>query len=151
MNTSPKIYIERLNQLVRVLREVRDEKRLFSLFTWVTTDLTLLDIKFPEGACGTVSCAVGWAAQDPWFRRRGFSLGKNYVGRIYPQYKSHKEIEFEWDAVEAFFNITNNTAYDLFSETEYPYDYTIETVIERVETYIAETYGEEALRKEITV
>jgi hypothetical protein len=56
--------IERWTQLARVLRELpeHDKNEHFDMISWGH-----------ETACGTVACAAGHAALDPWFQERGFS------------------------------------------------------------------------------
>ncbi len=152
MDIYSEIYVERLNQLVRVLREVRDENRFFNLNVWARKNCnTTVETDLPEGVCKTVACAIGWAAQDPWFRRRGFCLvNKNSLGDWYPRFKFRGETKTSWSAINAFFDTTTYTSDKLFSGREYPSDYTIETVIDRVETYIKNRYGEEALKRGVT-
>lgn len=117
-------YIERLEQVVRVLKELPKEKR-FDLKNWMQ--------------CGTSGCAVGWAASDPWFTRRGLKLGKA-IGRMYPlSFRGHND----WKAAEAFFNLSRGNTRNLFSTESYArgsrYD-----VIRRLNSFIREQRKEAA-------
>lgn len=101
-----KLYAERLLQVVRVLEELPEEKK-FDLETWCV--------------CRTKACAVGWAASDPWFMRRGLRLKKDEApieGRQYyiPSYRKYKEMA----AASVFFRITDEEACLLFSPSRYP-------------------------------
>lgn len=60
--------IKRVEQLERVLNDMtpHERKRHFDMSSWGY-----------QNACGTVGCAAGQAAFDPWFRRRGFKLELN--------------------------------------------------------------------------
>lgn len=51
--------IEGLQQIVRVLKELPDEK--FNICHW-------------KSGCGTMGYAIGWACQDEYFISRGFIL-----------------------------------------------------------------------------
>ena len=134
-------HIERLEQVVRVLRELPKEKR-FQLDCW--------------NICGTVACAAGWAASDPWFRRRGFKLKQ--VRGLYggsaqffdvedgrPEYEPACGKLRAFDAVEYFFGMTDDEAADLFSEDGYrrgsKYD-----VIRRLESFIKKQRKELGLK-----
>lgn len=57
--------IERVEQLDRVLTEMtaHERRKHFDMESWGY-----------KNDCGTVGCAAGRAAFDPWFRRRGFVL-----------------------------------------------------------------------------
>ena len=88
-------YRERLEQVCRVLRELPHEKK-FSLSVW--------------HRCGTVACAVEWAANDPWFKRRGLKLEEGLFSAV-PAYKGF----YTWDAIEAFFGVTGEEACRIFS------------------------------------
>lgn len=97
---------ERLRETVRVLEELPPGKR-FDLGTWAK--------------CGTVGCAVGWAAQDPWHRRRGLTLVLDYgldpgdVKRYAPQYRG----EDGWCAVEEYYGMGHTHVLYLFHSDHY--------------------------------
>lgn len=57
--------IERWERLTKVLREMSDHAidHHFDMNTWMSVT-----------SCGTVGCAAGQCALDPWFRRRGFGI-----------------------------------------------------------------------------
>jgi hypothetical protein len=58
-------YIERLEQLIRVLRGLspHERRKHWDMSSWGY-----------KSDCGTVACAAGHAGMDPWFTRRGFRL-----------------------------------------------------------------------------
>lgn len=89
--------VERLSHVIRILENLPSGKR-FSLATWMT--------------CGTQACAVGWAATDPWFKRRGFTLDSHI-----PKYKD----DLGWNAVNSFFHLSDDDAYYLFNMEAYHY------------------------------
>jgi len=94
-----KKYIERLEQVIRVLEELPREKK-FNLRTFMT--------------CGTTACACGWAGTDPWFRRRGFKTEKepyHFEGANYSvSYRGFDGM----DAVRKFFGVDFATSSFLF-------------------------------------
>ena len=93
-----KLHAERLLQVVRVLEELPKEKK-FSLSTWLR--------------CGTNGCAVGWAASDPWFTRRGLKMV--YHDWYEPYYKD----KYNNDAVCDFFGLDQEQTFDLFYKNSY--------------------------------
>ena len=92
---------ERLLRLAGLLDTVPVEH--FNLSTWAET----------WRPCETAGCAVGWAAADPWFRRRGLRLS----GGAWPYPVFRDEVGFE--AVEAFFGLTRREAAHLFVYSSY--------------------------------
>lgn len=71
--TTPQQLIERLIQVRRVV-EWAPEGR-FHLGAWITDDADeMFNIGINEPVCGTVCCAMGWAAQDDWFNSIGLYL-----------------------------------------------------------------------------
>lgn len=56
-------YVERWEQVLRVLEGLTPHEREKHFF---------MGIWGQETACGTVACAAGHCALDPWFRERGF-------------------------------------------------------------------------------
>ena len=94
-----KKYIERLEQVIRVLEELPREKK-FNLRSFMT--------------CGTTACACGWAGADPWFRRRGFKTEK-YHSHVGSTLYNVSYQEFGgMDAVRKFFGLDFATSYHLF-------------------------------------
>ena len=72
-----------------------------------------------HGACG---CAIGWAMQYPAFNDAGLrkkptdrSIGAIYPGLI-PECAGYEN----WQAVQAFFEISEDHAYYLFEDAFYP-------------------------------
>ena len=117
-------YIERLEQVVRVLVELPPEKK-FDLTLWMK--------------CGTTGCAIGWAASDPWFKRRGLKLS-SYM----PNFQQRgKPLLWEKTAIKAFFNLSGDEAYTLFYPSAYArgsrYD-----VIRRLNSFIKQKRREAA-------
>ena len=100
-----KLHAERLLQVVRVLDELPKGKR-FDLFIW--------------HRCGTTACALGWAAADPWFTRRGLKLvGNDRDGKGRQHYiPAHKGWHDYW-AARIFFAISHKDTNYLFSPDEY--------------------------------
>jgi len=78
--------IERLEQMVRVLKELPPEKKL-SMASW--------------RPCGTTACACGWAAQDPWFIEHDFRIEKDKSE--YEVYQVYHGIHVGRRAVQEFF------------------------------------------------
>lgn len=79
------------------------------------------DLKFSLGHwyCGTSACAIGHAAVDPWFRRRGISL--EFTGlEPYPVYRHLGKEYDDIEAPEEFFGITYDQADWLFMPSRYP-------------------------------
>ena len=143
LTTDDKKYLERIQQIVRVLREVRDQGRLFDLGLWGTDDLENSDKDFPEGSCGTVMCAIGWVGLDPWFRRRGFCTTSYAPNNFEPQFSRNGYKDTSWEAVREFFDMSGTSAHNLFSERDYDEGYTVDDVIHNVQEYIEYTYGDE--------
>jgi len=85
--------LERLEQLLRVLKEVRDDPcKGFDWAEWCGKDevedkpFWIKKFGFSGHYCGTRACVAGWAGLDPWFRKRGFvtypptrDVNDNYV------------------------------------------------------------------------
>ena len=115
-----KKYTERLEQVVRVLKELPKEKK-FNLTTFMT--------------CGTTACACGWAGTDPWFRRRGFRTGKFGTGR-HGYSVFYREFE-GMEATRKFFGIDFGTSRHLFLHEEGK-DGSKRAVIRRLKSFIKE-------------
>lgn len=119
--------ISRLERLCTILDDV--DAKHFDLTNWASP------------RCGTTACAVGWAALDPGFREEGFHLVA-----IKTRVWSSEQIFFEpsqlsdvkagllwdsfggapcfedkknWDAVRAFFGVTQPQARWLFLPSSY--------------------------------
>ena len=123
------VQIERLTQLIRVLEEVKASKKPFYMQTW-HVPLSLMGneekgniVGNKKHSCGTASCAAGWAAQDPWFKRRGFTLGKVDKEFDFIHNPGVKVVKMrgdgeEFDACNTFFGES-----ELFSPSGYPIDH----------------------------
>lgn len=131
--------IEALEQLARVLRKVTARKKKpgerFDMNVFYSHDLsahpdianmslskfkrTPVHEMFPAN-CGTVACAAGWAALDPWFTERGLVLRTDTRARLF----SHDEVSatpaykrsIGFNALRRFFNIDAKTSDYLFAE-----------------------------------
>lgn len=138
---------ERIEELLRVLYDVRREGRLFNLSIWGSTnmgDVVDRDLDVPEDSCGTVACAIGWVGLDPWFRRRGFSSNQVPGSRLYePIYRHSGDEDHGWNAVCVFFNLTLEAARRLFGLSTDHEDNTLDIVIERVQHFYSDIYGKE--------
>jgi hypothetical protein len=113
--------IEALQQVVRVLKTV--EPKDFCLGSWT---------------CGTAACAIGHAAQDPWFIERGLQIGVtsyNYDGDE-ERCPVQEDGNSGWPAVGDFFNLSQKSAFYLFNELKYNHDVTVQDVITRIEEFI---------------
>lgn len=65
--------------------------------------------------CGTAACAVGHAAMDPWFQKRGLFLECYLWGNYSPKYRDiHGE-----QAVCEFFELDESTMQYLFMASSY--------------------------------
>ena len=93
--------IERLSQVIRVLEELPKEKR-FNMGYWMK--------------CGTAGCAIGWAANEPWFTRRGLKLVPNqdWDQHYLPAYRGSEG----FCAVGDFFDLDLGGAEELFEGRE---------------------------------
>ena len=99
------VQIERLTQLIRVLEEVKADKKPFNMWFWYRPLLNGCELDDLVGnkkhSCGTASCAAGWAAQDPWFKKRGFTLGSFSPVSDYFHEEGDKVVRMKGDG-EAF-------------------------------------------------
>ncbi len=113
-----KLHAERLLQVARVLEELPKEKR-FSLGVW--------------NKCGSVACAIGWAASDPWFIRRGLKLmdEPDEPHEYYPCYAG----EIEEAAAMEFFGLEYDQTISLFFGVAYSTP-TKRNVIRRIKAFV---------------
>lgn len=138
------MHLERLKQMVRVLRTVEQNEQLknsFDLSDWVAdinidadineSYLELYDntadneqmLTIPHN-CGTTACACGYAGLDPWFRKEGFITDE--TGNVtFGVFES-------WGAVEKFFGLTEVEGVSLFSRYSYEETITPSDVIVRI-------------------
>lgn len=126
---------ERLEQLIRVLREVEDgtTTRPWDMGMWfgpaggLTYQLT----------CGTSACAWGHAALDGWFQQQGVEVVQSATGQI-PAFKG----EFGHRAASRFFDIQQEDSQKLFFTEYYSAELvTPEMVRERVEDLLRDPEG----------
>jgi hypothetical protein len=109
---------EALAQIVRVLKATPPEA--VNLFDWVSD-------------CGTAACAIGHAAQDPWFNERGLRL--THITSE-PQFNGTNG----WGAVQQFLRLTDRAAQILFYESSYT-EPTPQAVIQRITDFIETPYS----------
>jgi hypothetical protein len=107
---------QRLLQLCRVLERVSDSS--FDLRDWSRSSL-----------CRTVSCAVGWATRDPWFRAQG--LGREEGSPAFGEDRG-------WTAVRRFFGLSKDEALYLFHQASYGHA-TREAVMARIRDFAERT------------
>jgi len=104
-------HIERLTQLLRVLRQVRDEARPFDQAVWARGRTAPL-LTTPVNECGTASCAAGWAARDPWFVKQGFALNDDRgCDNLSPEFRAARGSA----ACRMFFELSYDETEHLFS------------------------------------
>lgn len=119
-----KKYVERLEQVIRVLEELPREKK-FNLRTFMT--------------CGTTACACGWAGVDPWFRRRGFKTEKDNLpdGGSITYNVFYREFG-GMDAVREFFDLDIADSHFLFINSYYQ-EGSKRAVIRRLKSFLKGT------------
>jgi hypothetical protein len=116
---------ERMQNLVRVLREVEKTQRPFDIKNWFDinvygkTQVDPLD-------CNTAACAVGWACRDKWMQDQGLEVWGST-----PTYGS----TLGFSAAEDFFNLTRAEVNFLFSAERYE-NPSITNVIKRIEIFM---------------
>ena len=114
----------RLRHVQRVLRELPSNKK-FSIGRWM---------------CGTVGCAVGKAAEDPWFNRRGLDLARDGDHDLQPRVTDGKVKRYNEDAVQFFFAVDQDEMLHLFYPSTYQREFgrpaTRQHVIKRIERFI---------------
>ena len=111
--------VGRLSRLATLL-ENETAKSLglkFNLETWGDYDIEHTGVLFwkKENICQTTACAVGLACLSGEFKADNLKYARNGLGNIYPIYAE----DDRWDAVEAFFGLTEKEAIDLFYEDSY--------------------------------
>jgi hypothetical protein len=111
-----KLHRDRLLQVARVLRELPKGKRV-DMGTWKE--------------CDSVACAIGWAAQHPWFTRRGFRLDED-------DDPVNKNGDICSMATMQFFGLSGQEDYRLFwpSQYENPTLDIRRRVIKRIEKFV---------------
>jgi len=70
-----------------------------------------------ETDCGTVCCAIGWAAQKKLFRGLSFQFSETYG--LEAAYSSGDKLECGFAAVTQLFNITLETVLKIFINSAY--------------------------------
>jgi hypothetical protein len=108
----------------------------FKMDDWVRGDEAKLmsakhdkDGYLKEIPCGTAACACGWAAIDPWFRKRGFRLYTNGYSVVHPRFDGFGADE----AVSKFFDLPPYGFRGLFVE-----DGTPKQVAKRIRKFVAQ-------------
>lgn len=119
--------IEALNKLIELLEQTAEHPKpgeFFNLAFWFLDGPDEEDDIGEEQPtdCGTTACAIGRAALHPWFNAQGFRLGSNFS--IYEGYSPSRFPAYgyfsHWDAVQAFFGLTEADAHMLFKADSYP-------------------------------
>ena len=104
----------RLTETVRVIEGTEDAG--FNMMSWFD------QVTFGPGddVCGTTACAVGCAAQDPWFNERGLTLEKNpnYKGKDIMVTLTFLDLH-HFDAVMAFYGLNEQEVDYLFTNEAY--------------------------------
>lgn len=83
--------------------------------------------------CGSIGCAVGWAASNPRIREQGLELRVYDDDAVLPYYDG----QWNWSAVHRFFDIDSYTSTRIFSDESYRSKATPQDVIERIDEVIA--------------
>lgn len=100
---------KRMSMMIPLLQQVHQEGRGFDIGGWV---MKLIGSTPDPRNCGTAACAIGWAAQDPWFIAEGLTLRLHWSELILePAFENRRA----FDAVALFFDIRLSTAERLFS------------------------------------
>jgi hypothetical protein len=93
---------ERLQLMITMLREIEAAEMAFNLGDWISSVKEMRNSSTKtvgnSHACGTVACAMGYAAMDPRFREQGMTARASYWHG--PDQDHHGEREIE--SVEAF-------------------------------------------------
>lgn len=92
--------VERLTQLIRVLRALspHERKKHFDMGRWGG-----------KTRCGTKACAAGHAGMDPWFRRQGFSMRVSGLRRRDDGYRFTKLAPMEFFGPRVFSGVFTNS------------------------------------------
>lgn len=99
------VNLEAIARLVVILENTPDEN--FNIGSWT---------------CGTVHCAAGLAACNPWFNERGFHLDED--GDVcFKDHDSEYYPSAHWQAVVNMFNMKYSESEWLFSGEEYLSEY----------------------------
>jgi len=69
-----------------------------------------------ENQCGTVACACGWAATDPWFQERGLYVSPFNEILYFPSEENNDSLK-DFAAIAHFFEISHESARYLFMPT----------------------------------
>ena len=85
--------VERLLKVVEVLDALPTTKK-FHMESWKE-----------ETLCGIVGCAAGWAASDPWFKKRGLTLQTYSSEANYKSYSPIYQGAKGFDALVKFFGL----------------------------------------------
>lgn len=145
---------ERLLKTASVLMNLPKERKAnpslptaFNISWWIDNENDEEELN-----CGTAACAVGHVMFHPWFKQRGLRPSESEYARgiVVPTFDNKKGgVKLEsWDAVEAFYGITDDEADYLFSGTRYDYDYMSEispkTVALRIRQFVKDKRKEMA-------
>lgn len=129
---------ERLEHLIVVLEGVKKARQGFYMGAWAVGSgvVNLEEATGKLEPCGSACCAMGYAALDPVFMKEGLRLRPKFSSKAEPfsgladfnafvaaDHFREAEPLFEglkqMDAAEAFFDLSENDAYSLFSPEGY--------------------------------
>lgn len=141
--TDPAPYKERFENLLRVLEQVQnttESQIIFDMDTWYCAR---------QMECNSYACAIGSCALDPWFQAQGFTLTTLIVTPSWQFSGPTFQGKVEWNAVGAFFGISQETAAFLFRSEYYDTPWsegkeavTIGLVLARIQDYYLRHYAE---------
>jgi len=122
-----------LETLKEFLKTVPREK--FNLSVWrdcANREIFISD-DYLKNECGTVACAMGWAATLPEFKEAGLEYSSATI--CYTNPKDKRDGEFSFDAIKRVFKFHHhNTSKNLFSKLYYGSDSTPpDWVVSRIE------------------
>jgi hypothetical protein len=121
---------ERLENLIRVLEEVRDHNKPFEMALWFGDDEPM--------DCNTAACALGWACRDPWMQEQGLGVRKGTETsptgdiRLVVAEPRYGYSQSGIDAASRFFGLSFDHAEDIFMLHNYERHPSIDDVISRV-------------------
>jgi hypothetical protein len=145
------VNIERLEQTIRVLRELTPQGKGFNIMTWGTRttggkpNFKPVNLSDSADHCKTVCCAFGHVCLDPWHNNQGltgdFTLSiNNFREDLRVTYKPN-ETNVSWgcgnmailEIIESYYSIGREDALELFAGDRYHEDAQPEHVIARIE------------------
>lgn len=124
---------EALENVLRVLEDVKNEDKNFDMALWFTNEYgngwnwdDEIDHK-----CESAGCAIGWSANDQWFIERGLYL----VNNQFPDYLYGEITNTQWQDLAEFFKIPLHHVHLLF-DIQLDDNNDIDNVIQRIKLYL---------------